>query len=117
MSTNNTGLVPAIAGGANPISVQAPAAAALLALTETFDGLPAGYITMHSRGKIYVGLQLDSPDAFEAWRTALLISPEAVQLCAFEGSTWLAADAMFRGVRFHVTGYGIALTVAEAVAA
>ncbi|MFG2747230.1 hypothetical protein ACGFY0_45255 [Streptomyces chartreusis] len=119
MSIETTAPAPAIAGHANPISDQAPAVAALLALTDMFGTLPSGYITIHTTGDVRVGLQLETPAEFEAWRTALLVPPEDVELKQWNGSTWLSVDGLFRGVGIHLTGYGIAVpaSAAEAVAA
>ncbi|MFI1940931.1 hypothetical protein ACH44C_27760 [Streptomyces purpureus] len=117
MSTNSIGFAPATAEQAVPISTQAPAFAAGLALAEMFGHLPSGYITVHNSGTARLGLQLENAAAFEAWRSALLIPSEDVELKHWDGSAWLSADGLFQGVKVHLTSFGVEVPAAEAVAA
>ncbi|MFE9645278.1 hypothetical protein ACFYO0_14415 [Streptomyces sp. NPDC006365] len=87
---------------------QAPAIEALAELSQMFGHLPRPYITINrfSQG---MGLQLDSPSAFEQWRTALQIAPDSVEAHDNKTNAWLAADGVFRGVAVRLTGFGLAL--------
>ncbi|MFR9796182.1 hypothetical protein ACL02U_09800 [Streptomyces sp. MS06] len=96
-----------------PISEQAPAAEALAELIGMFGDLPGAYVTIHRpclSQSARLGLQLDSPVAFEAWRTVLAIAPADVALHASAESVWLSADGVFRGVPVHLTGFEVPLT-------
>jgi hypothetical protein len=98
-----------------PFADSAPAAEALAELVRLFGHLPKPYITFPS-GTHVLHLQADSPSAFEAWRTALQISPGDVVLKAFGGDVWLATAGEFHGVAVELTGFGLDLA-AGAVAA
>ncbi|MFP3990690.1 hypothetical protein U9R90_25135 [Streptomyces sp. E11-3] len=96
---------------------QAPAVHALSALVETFGDLPSPHVSLYSVGAPHLPLQLQSPEGFEAWRTALQIAPDTVVLKSFEGTVWLAANGVFDGVPVELTGYGLALSPAVVEAA
>ncbi|MGW2692419.1 hypothetical protein ACWC3Y_11215 [Streptomyces sp. NPDC001296] len=101
-----------------PISSQGDATDALVALIETFGHLPSGYIKIH-RPVLTVpatlGIQLDSPQNFEMWRTALAVPPSGVTLHATtDDYVWLDADAVFHGVAIHLTGFNVPLSAQQA---
>lgn len=101
-----------------PISSQGDATDALVALIETFGHLPCGYIKIH-RPVLTVpaalGIQFDSPQAFEVWRTALAIPPSGVELKATSDDyVWLQADGVFHGVAVHLTGFNVPVTAEQA---
>ncbi|MFF5980894.1 hypothetical protein ACFY78_18815 [Streptomyces olindensis] len=87
---------------------QAPVVEALAALVRMFGHLPKPYITLN-RFSTALGLQLDSPSAFEQWRTALQVAPDAVDSRSSENDAWLCADGVFRGVAVRLTGFGLVL--------
>lgn len=89
---------------------------ALSMLLAEFSDLPAAYITMHPRAGCGFGLQLDTAHDAEAWREALGIDPQAVSLKANGGIAWTQVDTHYRGVRVHLTGHGVPLTVEQASA-
>ncbi|MYT24588.1 hypothetical protein GTW69_30645 [Streptomyces sp. SID7760] len=109
MNHQTTATISAIAEQATPMNRHAAAAAALLGLTQMFGHLPAPYVTIHSTRDASLGLQLDDPAAFEAWRTALLTPAETVVLRMGGDEAWLSTEAVFQGVRVDLTGFGIAL--------
>lgn len=100
---------------------QAPIFEALSALTAEFAELPRPYITISSC-RTHFDLQLDHPTHFEAWREALGLAAETVELKGFSNSVWLATDGVFRGIPFSLSGHEVPLTreqaeVSQAVAA
>lgn len=119
MNPDLTPLVPAIAERTTPMNDQAAAAAALLGLTQMFGHLPAPYITIHTHSQGGLDLQFSNPTEFEAWRTALVVPTDAIELKSYAGDAWLAADAVFCGARVHLSGHGIIMPapVVAAVAA
>lgn len=81
--------------------------------------LPAPYITVgsHSRqGMTYLKVQCSATGAFEAWRVALGLPSELVELKNAGGEDYLRVDAEVGQVEVCLTGYGLVLA-AEAVAA
>jgi hypothetical protein len=91
----------------------------LAALIEQFETLPDAHITVHAPFRAIparLDLQLSTPQEFEAWREALLISTNVVQVHATVSYAWLAADTDFGGVKVHIAGFGVALTPEDAVA-
>lgn len=87
---------------------QTPVIEALAELNKMFGHLPKPYITISRFGGA-LGLQLGSPSAFEQWRTALQIAPDAVDAHNRESDSWLAANGIFRGVEVRLTGFGLVL--------
>lgn len=99
-----------------PISAQCEAAEALVALIGMFGSLPGGYITIHRKYSLPVklGLQLESPQAFEQWRTMLEIAPSAVDAQSNgKGGGWLRAEGVFHGVVVDLSGHGVTLPVLQ----
>jgi hypothetical protein len=95
------------------INGQRPAFEALLGLTAMFGGLPAAYVQVQPEGRsLRVGLQFDTPQDFEQWRTALQIPSASVILRSNTASenVWLSVDGVFRGISVHLTGFGVALS-------
>ncbi|OII64625.1 hypothetical protein BJP40_20010 [Streptomyces sp. CC53] len=86
---------------------QAPVFEALTSLRQMFGHLPAAYLTVHTFHGSTLGIHLDSPAAFEAWRTALQVAAESVELLGASSNCWLSADAVFRGVSIRLTGHGV----------
>jgi hypothetical protein len=106
MATETTAPNPQITG-------QADALALLLSLTQEFGHLPAAYLKIHApmySFPAWVGVQLDSPQAFEQWRAALELAPAGVKLRATPEYVWLSAEGVFRGTRIEVTGFNVPLT-------
>ncbi|MGW2985424.1 hypothetical protein [Streptomyces goshikiensis] len=96
------------------LTEQAPAVTALAALVETFGHLPAPYIVVHT-ALTAVEIQLNTPQEFEAWRSALGVAPAVVTLHAYSGATWLAAETRFRGVALKLSGHGLNVTAEQVV--
>jgi hypothetical protein len=95
---------------------QATAAAALVELVGMFGHLPRPYVTLPTTSP-RLTLQTDSPSAFEAWRVALQVGADDVDLRGIDGGeSWLAAEGVFRGVVVELTGFGLRLAP-QAVAA
>lgn len=89
------------------IQEQEPAVTALAELIAMLGHLPPAYITIHTTTPCHLDLQLEEAGGFEQWRAALQVAPETVRLNAYSGATWLAAEALFRGVRVHLTGHNL----------
>ncbi|MFF8482396.1 hypothetical protein [Streptomyces antibioticus] len=94
---------------------QAPVFEALMALAAEFADLPRPYIVVHTTG-CWFTVQLGHPSHFEAWRDALGLPTDLVDLVASRSSAWLASSAHYRGVRFELTGHGVPLTPEQASA-
>lgn len=95
-----------------PTAGLAAAAAALVSLTDMYASLPAPtYVTVHTFDSVTtVAFQLDTPDGFEQWRTALMVPAEAIELKSYMGGeAWLAASAVFHGLDISLCGYGLPL--------
>ncbi|WP_326779662.1 hypothetical protein OG481_01875 [Streptomyces longwoodensis] len=93
-------------------SEQAPVFEALMSLAAEFADLPRPYIVVHCTGPTFV-IQLSHPSHFEAWREALGLPTESVELMA-PSSAWLETSARYRGVEFQLTGHGVPLTPEQA---
>ncbi|MGQ4486854.1 hypothetical protein ACN6LM_003869 [Streptomyces sp. SAS_281] len=107
MTTDNTAPVPT-----GTFADLLPAIEAVTYLAKTFPHLPAPY-TVLGQGAV-IDLQADTPDAFDAWRTALQIPPAAVELHAYAEGAWLHATTIVRGVPLVLMGYGLPLTYEQA---
>ncbi|MFG2993989.1 hypothetical protein ACGFZK_32640 [Streptomyces sp. NPDC048257] len=94
-----------------PHPALASASAALSSLLDMYAGLPTPpYVVIHTfEGVSTVDLQLDTPYEFEQWCTALTVPAEAIDLLTHGGTSWLAAVAVFQGVKVKLSGHGIAL--------
>ncbi|MEL3949487.1 hypothetical protein [Streptomyces sp. LNU-CPARS28] len=99
----------------DPLTMAAhrPVADALVDLIGMFGHLPVAYVTMHSAADS-LDLQVDTAAGFEAWRAALQITPDAVELGTFGDSVWLEARSVFRGVRLELCGDGLGLAPEQA---
>jgi hypothetical protein len=108
---------------AGTLREQQQAFAALDALAIAWPDLPAPYVTVHGHTPQQVGLQLDSPQEFEAWRSALGANPQDVVAHCRSRDAWLSVETRAHGVAVRLTGFGLGLTAeqvvpqAEAVAA
>ena len=98
-------------------ALQADAARVLLALTTEFGGLPAPYVTVHAGpyGTVRLGLQLDTPTAFEQWRSALGFDSSEVILGEGSYSRWLRMVGVYMGVDVDLSGFGVAVAADAAV--
>ncbi|MFE5090643.1 hypothetical protein ACFRCI_09610 [Streptomyces sp. NPDC056638] len=94
------------------LAQQAPAAEALMGLAQMAGDLPAAYIVIHASMPVHIAVQLDTPAQFEAWRTALQVPAESVEMLAEPSAdmVWLATDMVVRGVAVRLTGHGVALS-------
>lgn len=96
------------------ISTQLSAFDALVSLARMFPALPGGYVMVHAPTRYApaprIGLQLDTPHAFEQWRAALQIAPADIDLLSNAHATWLAATAVFHGIEVRVTGFAVPLS-------
>lgn len=79
---------------------QARALASLIALADQHPDLPTGYLTCHADAKPIV--LLDHPSDFEAWRSALLVDPQAVVMGSLSGNAKLSFHTSVHGVPLHV---------------
>ncbi|WP_069627199.1 hypothetical protein [Streptomyces niveus] len=79
---------------------------ALRMLAVEFPGLPAVDVRVSPIHPDLLNLSLhhDLP-AFEAWRYALVISPDAVAWHGDAGTFWLEGHTTFAGARVHLTGF------------
>jgi hypothetical protein len=84
----------------NVLSDQARALAAVIAVADQHPHLPSGYLTCHSDGRPTV--LLSHPSEFEAWRSALLVEPEAVALGSLSGKAKLSLSTTASGVPLHI---------------
>ncbi|MGP3752169.1 hypothetical protein [Streptomyces sp. IBSNAI001] len=101
-------------GQLGSIAEQAPAFEALDLLVSMFPDLPAAYITTYAKSYAGLAAQLNTPAEFEAWRTALQIPTEAVDLHGDSAGGWLAAETTVRGVLLRITGHGLTVTREQA---
>ncbi|MEU7416766.1 hypothetical protein [Streptomyces antibioticus] len=116
MTTSSQTFLPAFtAPDPGRASEQAPVFEALMALAAEFAELPRPYIVVQTTG-CWFTVQLMHPSHFEAWREALGLPADLVDLVAGGSSVWLASSDRFRGVRFELTGHGVPLTVEQASA-
>jgi hypothetical protein len=100
------------------ISEQLTAMQALAGLAEMFGPLPGAYLIVHAPHSIgfpaRITMQLDTPQAFEEWRSVLQIPGNTVDFHSREDSSWMSADTHAHGVPLHITGFGIGLTAEQA---
>ncbi|MFE9127003.1 hypothetical protein ACFYOF_16560 [Streptomyces sp. NPDC007148] len=92
---------------------QGDALALLLSLTQEVGHLPAAYLRTHRPMHgiaSWIGIQLDSPQDFEQWRTALELAPPDVELRSTHDYVWLQVEGMFRGTKVLLTGFNVPLT-------
>lgn len=96
------------------ISRELSAFDALASLARMFPALPGGYVVVHAPMRYApaprIGLQLDTPQAFEQWRAALQIAPADIDLLSNSHGAWLAATAVFHGIEMRVTGHAVPLS-------
>jgi hypothetical protein len=85
-----------------------PAIEALVYLQATFPHMPDAYTVVQSGGW-KVDLQVHAPHEFEAWRTALQMSPADVDLVVYGGSNWLRANTTVCGVRVELSSHDLPL--------
>jgi hypothetical protein len=93
---------------------QARALAVITAVADQHPHLPCGYVTCPVGGRPTV--LLDYPSEFEAWRSALLIDPEAVILGELSGKATLALNTTVYGLSLRVW-VAFPLTAPEGAAA
>jgi hypothetical protein len=87
---------------------QEAAVAALADMAEAFPHLPAALIQLPHvyPGRLDISLH-DSAADFEAWREALCLPAEAVELLHFKGSSWLAVSGSWGGASVKLAGHVI----------
>ena len=93
---------------------QATALEALNLLTSMSPTLPPVHVTVHATTYGGVHAQCDTATDFEAWRTALQIPTDAVDLHGSSAGGWLSAETAVRGVYLRITGYGLNITPEQA---
>jgi hypothetical protein len=95
-----------------------PLAAALAALAEMYSGLPPVRFTADpSKTNPRLTLAALAPHDFEAWRIALQVPADHVDLVIHLGEPWLRLVTTFAGVEVLLLGYGLTLTTAATTAA
>ncbi|MFI6696692.1 hypothetical protein ACIBLA_34090 [Streptomyces sp. NPDC050433] len=79
---------------------------ALRTLAVEFPELPAVDVRLTPiyPDRLELAIHHDLP-AFEAWRTALGISPDAVAWHGDAGTFWLEGETTFAGATVHLTGF------------
>lgn len=95
-----------------PISNQRSAVQVLADLIDRHPQLPNAYITVHRPfrgGPARLGLQLETVDCFEQWRTVLGFPCADVEL----RPTWLAVDGVREGIVISLTAHDIWLTAEQ----
>jgi hypothetical protein len=110
---------PAHTDDAEPtISEQQAALQAMASLSSVFGSLPGAYLMIHAPYMpglpTRIGMQLNSPQAFEQWREVLQIPSMAINLHTKDDGSWLSADIDTYGVPLHLTGFGVPLTADQA---
>lgn len=98
------------------ISRQRSAVEVLGKLTDLYDSLPSGYITIQrpwgdQPSEVHLGLH--TPDDFEQWRAALGITPDAVVLHFLAANSWVEAATSHDGIPLGISAHGIRLTADE----
>jgi hypothetical protein len=101
-------------GQLGSIADQAGSFEALDLLVSMFPTLPPAYFTIHATSHSGVGAQCNSTADFEAWRTALQIPTNMVDLHSDSVNGWLSAETTVRGVHLRITGFGLAITEEQA---
>ncbi|MFE1358372.1 hypothetical protein [Streptomyces harbinensis] len=79
---------------------------AVAAMSRAFGHLPPIYISLSRHDGAGI-LAVDAPDAFEVWREALGIPPQAVELRSFAGSSWVVATVTWHGAAFELSCHAI----------
>lgn len=97
-------------------SEQGAVITALSMLLAEFSDLPPAYVVVYPRARGGFMLQLDTPQDAEMWREALGVDSQDILLKASGGMAWTQVDTHYRGVRVHLTGHGVPLTVEMATA-
>lgn len=101
---------------ANPVSGQRAAVQVLADLIAQYPGLPAAHVTVHEpypRFGAKIDFQVGGHE-FEAWREALGIRPEDIELHVSGTYTWVQADARRDSVRVQLAGFTNPLTPEQA---
>ncbi|MGX9921751.1 hypothetical protein ACWIG4_18075 [Streptomyces sp. NPDC002248] len=98
-----------------------PLAAALAALAEMYPALPPVRFTADPiKSDPRLTLAALAPHDFEAWRIALQVPADHVDLVVHLGEPWLRLITTFTGVEVLLLGYGLTvatMTAGEQVAA
>lgn len=95
---------------AHTMSDLRPVAAAIATLVEMFGTLPAARFNAHAHLDARLDLAVDVPADFEAWRVALQVPADTVDLRTYAGDTWLVLEATVAGVAVQLCGYGLNTT-------
>ncbi|WNI15540.1 hypothetical protein [Actinacidiphila sp. ITFR-21] len=84
---------------------QVPVFLGYVAIAAEFPDLPDVYVT--TPGTHDLDIQATNAGDFEAWRSALNLSPDGVKIVFFQGSRWLAVRGVWRGLSVNLTTHGV----------
>ena len=81
-------------------------------LSKNHPSLPVPYFTVHSYFTTTLGIQVEH-SAFEAWREALGLGTEVVDLRVLESGAYLRAAGKSQDVQVELTGMGLSKLAAR----